>query len=157
MGADAQRPTVITYAGVGFSAEGLFEGSAGCPRIVVPRARIERIRLRCGFRARHALALGLFGVLLIGVGVAPIPHLVSWLLYGGQASKLEFLALVLIVLGTGAIYEALQRGYLLEVETSSGRQRLEFDKSAGSNEIEAFVCRVEQSFGYPVERNILQQ
>ena len=101
------------------------------------------------------MALGLFGVLLIGVGVAPIPHLVIWLLYGGQASKLEFLALVLIVLGTGAIYEALQRGYLLEVETSSGRQRLEFDKSAGSNEIEAFVCRVERSFGYPVERNTL--
>jgi hypothetical protein len=157
MGAEEPRPAVISCAGIGFSAEGLFEAGPACPRAAVPRDSIERIRLRYGFRARHPFALGIFGIVLMGVGAAPIPHLVGWLLHGGRASHLEFLALVLIIVGAGAVYEALRRGYLLEIETTSGPQRLEFDRSAGAGDIEGFICRVEQAFGYSVERSDLQR
>jgi hypothetical protein len=157
MGADEPKLPVITCAGIGFSVEGLFEAGPARPMAVVPRDSIERIRLRYAFRARHPLALGMFGAILVVVGVLPAPHLVSWLFHGGRALSLEFLALVLVVVGAGAIYESLRRGYLLEIETTSGPQRLEFDRRAGASDIEGFIRRVEQAFGYSVERSDLQR
>jgi hypothetical protein len=142
----------MTFAGVGFSAEGLFEEIGSRPRSTIPRGAIECIRLRYGVRARHPFMLALFGVMLIAVGATPIPHLMSWLRHGGTAFDLEVLVLVLVVFGASAIYEAVQRGYRLDVETAFGRQRLEFHKGAPLAEIETFIGQVERYFGYSVER-----
>jgi hypothetical protein len=88
---------------------------------------------------------------MLALGLAPVPFLIKWFFFGGEAADFEFLALLWILLGAVSLYQVFQRGYVLDVETSSGRQRLEFDKRVNLRELEEFIHQVESSLGYSID------
>jgi hypothetical protein len=154
-GQPVDRPNAVgalTLGGVCFTAKGVFEGSVSRPTTAAPWARVEHLRLRYGFRARHPLLLGLFGLVLVGLGIVPILRALAWAAEGGTYILNEVFMVVWLLLGVGALYQALRRGFVLEVKTTTGCQSFEFTKGVSAQELGAFLDHVEQTFGYAIER-----
>jgi hypothetical protein len=138
----------LDYAGIIFSQEKVAEDRGTS----VERHRIRHMRLRYGFRARHPLLLAVFGVLVSAIGVAAVGHLLFWLLLGGTLFDVEVPATLLTLLGSWMLYQAIQRGWILDVSTDTGLQRLEFHKSAKKEELQDFLEMVNRELGYSVEQ-----
>jgi hypothetical protein len=152
MSGNDQHSGVLTFGGVCFTAECIFEVGARSASAKVSRVELERISLRYGFQARHPLLLALFGFILLALGLPPLLHVALGLIGGGGFFDVELLAPVWLILGITALWGAFRRGYLLEVETPVGKRRLEFKRGLESSELEAFISLVEQSLGYVVDR-----
>jgi hypothetical protein len=147
----------LTLGGVSFTAEAVFEGAATRPQVAVPRAEIEHLRLRHGFLARHPFLLGILGLVLVGLGIAPPINALIWFIRERVLVGHEILCVLWLVLGVPALYEAFRRGYLLEVQTAEGLRRLEFHRGVRPAELEGFLRQAEEVFGYAVERPCLQE
>jgi hypothetical protein len=136
--------------------QGVFENNGRGRNAVVASGNIKGLRLVYGFRARHPLLLALLGVALTGIGLASSVYLLAWLARGGMLWRKPLYGVPWLLFGPPAVYEACQRGYVLEVETASGLQRLEFSRTANHWELETFLDTVERAFGYSVERDRLR-
>jgi hypothetical protein len=150
-------PGALTFGGISFTAEGVCEGPVTRPTVAVRRQQIEHIRLRYGFLAHHPLLLGLFGLVLVGLGIAPIIHAVILLNGFGVFVDKEALLVLWLFLGVPALYQASRRGYVLDVYTTGGIRKLELDRGVEPSELERFLQKAEKVFGFSIERaNLLE-
>jgi hypothetical protein len=154
---DAAGPPALICGGVCIAADGVAEGTPTRRKNLVGREAIRGLRAVRGFLAPRPLLLALFGVALLAVGLSPVPRLLGWLTSGGTTTDVELLLLILIPLGGWVVYQAAQRGYLLEVDTAAGRRRFEFDATVDAASLEAFLREAEQALGFMVERRFTRE
>lgn len=141
----------LKYENICFTAKSIAETDGITVSLRIPKASIQRIRLRYGAPAKHPLVAIVVAVGLIAVGVIPLYHLICWMLYGGTVFFLEFFLASLIVIAISLIHSAVVRRYVLEVQESAGQRRLIFSKKANLASIRDLISQAERQFGYRVE------
>jgi hypothetical protein len=142
------------YCGVRCDPDRLVEIDHGRIMAVVKRSEILRIALDRGFQAPHPIRQAVVGVLLLGVGYFPARHLVDWFLHGGVMLGLELGLIAFAAMGVWILINALRSGYYLDVQLSTGQQRIAFSSEATAEGVGAFVQTIEEQLGLSVVRNI---
>jgi hypothetical protein len=107
--------------------------------------------MRYGSPASHPIILGLLGLIMVALGLAPLGHAALWFFRGGVYYAPEAFMLVWLPLGLGALFPVFRRGYVLDVQTSAGLRIFAFRRGTNRQEVEQFVRDAERMFGYPIE------
>lgn len=157
------QPNVITlsngesayeYCDVAFSADSIIELDNGRPLLVIPREQIQRSVVKHGFSALHPLLEGLFGSILLAIGVVPVVLTNIAAILHPRLAKYAIYLLFVGFVGLLVLYSGLRRGYFLEMWTSKGRRKIVFSKKAGVTELEQTLKTVNESFGYGIASDI---
>ena len=146
----------IEAGNVRFSAERIEALDGGHPVIRIARREIDQVALQRGFQAARPLVQAAIGGVLLGVGAWVVVNLLAKLFfYGGTfAPKAEGLLLTLIPIGGWLFAMALRRGYYLDIRSRKGRDKIPFARELPREEIEAFLNRAEQMYGYVVRKDL---
>ena len=152
----AASAPAVEAGSVRFSAERIEALDGGHPVIRVARKEIDQVVLQRGFQAARPLVQAAIGGVLLGVGAWVVVNLLAKLFfYGGWfVPKLEGLLLTLIPVGGWLLATALRRGYYLEIRSRKGRDKIPFARELPREEIEAFLLRAEQMYGYVVRKDL---
>ena len=116
----------IECCGIRCTEGALSEIEANRVVITVPKKDIVRITLRHGVQAPNPTIQILFGLALASVGYFPLRSLIYWMQHGGILLWTEQLIMVVAGLGVWTTFEALKRGYFLEIQLAKGFKRLAF-------------------------------
>jgi hypothetical protein len=142
----------IRYGGICFLPDCVAELDGEKPVYVVPREHIQAIRLRYGFRARHPLLLAAFGLALMVLGAWFTPVLYVWFTRGGTLHTSAVWLSLLLFGGAWVVYQACRRCFLLLIDCTNGKHRLEFQGGVDAVQLEAFLSEAESRFGFVIVR-----
>ena len=140
----------IELNGVRVADEGVSQVHGAYKLLFVPRQEIRDMSIRSGILSPHPLIQSVLGLLLLLIGVYPIPHLIKWLLTGGKAYDLEIIILLLIPTGIWLTRDAWKRGTYLSVRVERGTHKLHFRGQPERSWLQEF-CRQALLFNYAVE------
>jgi hypothetical protein len=141
----------IEYGGIRISAEAIAELDGTRALMVVKRADLLRVRLDYGWHSNHPFLQIGFGGILVAIGLAPIPVIIHWLLFGGRLSTAWVWMLTMVLFGGWVVFDGLKRGFFLTLEGNNFRKKLCFDRRVGLAEIEKYLQEAETRFGYSFE------
>jgi hypothetical protein len=141
----------IEYAGIVAGPDGVAERGG---RGRVPHEEIRSIELLRGSPAQHPFWMFVFGVILVALGFFSLRRLYAWWFQGAGIFDFELLMGAFLVLGIYALWEAAQRVPLLLVRTARGPRRLVFQGAVTSEELQDFLQRLENEFGYTVRSRV---
>ena len=142
----------LEKGGIRFSETELAEVDQGRPVLRVRRERIQHIQLRWGSRAARPLVQVLLGTVFLATGcVIQGLMLWEWLRNGGVIHVEVVVGLaILALMGGWLLFDALKKGYFLEVSTDSRKEKLRFDRRLSLQKIESLLAEARQRFGYTV-------
>jgi len=144
----------LEYGGVRITATAIAELDGDRPLVTVKRANIERAALGWGRQSCRAFGLLVFGAVLILLGLTSALTLLGALSDGGKISSVWAWGTTLNILGCWAVYDAMRRGFFLQTDGPTGRQRLCFGRRARRSRIDEFLTEAERQYGYQIEREL---
>lgn len=133
------------------SDRGVFEVSSGKQLAGVLRPDIDRIRVAYTVASNRPVLEGVFGLVLVGVGIK------GMLLCLDSLKGFRYMAalVVLGVIGPAMLFDVIQRRYVLFVTARDGRvHKLSFAASAYSADIETFLRIANEKFGLGVQSDV---
>jgi hypothetical protein len=129
------------------SDRGVFEVQGRKQVDGVLRPDIEEIRVAYTTGANRPLAEGIFGAVLLVLGVKGV----LLCLESMKGFRYYVILLVLGVIGAAMLWDVLKRRYVLYVRARGGRtHKLSFSVSAYPADIEVFFQRVKERFGLEI-------
>jgi|SRR6185437_15730026 len=141
------------WRGIQFSEEVVSEISGAEIVASVPRKIIDRIILGHGHQVQHPILQAVFGVILACAAIAIPTYEYFQAMKGGWLLLLApVFFLVVAIVGLNLAYQALRRGYFLQIQFEGGSRKLKFRGRARIEGIETFLKSVHETFGYVVER-----
>lgn len=141
------------YLGVQFSQKGVALVDSGKKLVFVPKEKIRQIHLRQGFQAERPLVQLGFSIVLILIGLYPLPHLFLWLIVGGTAYDFEFLLLLLIPVGLWFVKDGLKKGLYFELIMDDDKRKIPFQKQPEKRILEMFIAQA-NVYGYSIDNNL---
>lgn len=136
------------YQDVQFAEDGVSSISGITVKRWVARETISRIVLRNGFTAQRPIRQFLIGSTLFLVSLSIIIKLGSEIVGPGV-----LLLLLLAIVGCRLMFIALAQGLHLEVIYGNRRAKFPFRGKPQIQEFERFLQKVEEQFGYTIERS----
>ncbi len=143
------------------SGAGISEIEDGKIVASVPREQIRRIRLSHLTSTRHPFIRFLLGFSFVSVGL--IFGIAAFFVHeedpaitqtGSYAVEVPLVLIglwLMVGLGLWLLAGVFRGKYILLVDTDAGTRRICFDKSTGIGEIQCFMEKAEQEFGYEIE------
>lgn len=144
--------TFIEYLGVRFSQKGVALVDGGRELLYVSKEEIRQIILRRGFQAERPLVQLIFGIILMLIGLYPLPHVFLWFFVGGTAYDLEFLLLPLIPVGLWFAKDGLKKGLYFELIMDGDKRKIPFQKPPEKRILKDFIEQAEV-YGYSIDSN----
>jgi hypothetical protein len=141
----------LEYQGVYVDERMIAEMAGAWPAVRVPRADIISIEVARGSESQRPIVQFLFGVLLLAMGLFPIPGIIRCLGQGKIVVGHEAILVVWLFLGIWVIYDAVKRRTLLLLRTPRGTKKIAFHGAVDAEELEEFLRLVKTAFGYTVE------
>jgi hypothetical protein len=133
------------------SDRGVFEVSSGKQIAGVLRPDIHRIRVAYTVASNRPLLEGIFGLLLVGVGIRGVLLCFESL----KGFRYEAAMVVLGVIGAAMLWDVIKRRYVLFVTARDGRVcKLSFAAGAYSADVETFLRTVNERFGLGVQSDV---
>jgi len=142
--------TFIDCGNIRFSAQAVVEVSRGRAFNTILRADIQSLACRHGRLSVQPFLPVAFGLLLCLVGGFFAYVFVLWRIRGGTLSDVVIYLIWLLPLGVWLIFDALQRGYYLEVVANRARLRLALGKRLTPEFLAARLSEVNRVFGYGI-------
>lgn len=134
----------VSYLNIVISENGLSEFSHGKRLIFIPKEQIQSVEIKFGARAERPLVQMIFGILLAGLGTVGL----SVVLTGGLRGLRWGLGFIVFGgLGVFCLYEALKKGYYLQIISTNDTRKLQFSGTIQKAELSQFVEQAVQ-FGY---------
>jgi hypothetical protein len=143
----------LEYGGVRVTATAIAELDGKRALVTVKRADIQRVVLRWGRQSRRAFGLLLFGAVLLLLGLTSALLFLGAISDDGNGADIWGWGATLAIIGGWAVYDALRRGFFLEIDGPPAGRRLCFRRRAGRRKIDEFLTEAERRFGYQIDRD----
>jgi hypothetical protein len=140
----------LHFKGISLSNEAIKEGQV----LQIRRKDIQSTHLSFGASEERPLAMIVFGILFIGIGLLPVKHIISWFLEGGTLVDLELAMLASIIPGVGLIAYGVRRRFFLLVNTGTDKRKLVFDSTTQKSDVEQFIQQARSQFQFEIHSNI---
>jgi hypothetical protein len=126
----------VSYLNIVISEKGLSEFSHGKRIIFIPKEQVQNIEIKFGSRAERPLVQMIFGLLLAGLGFVGI----SLIITGGLAGLRWGIGFIVFGgFGVFCLYEALKKGYYLQVISSHDKRKLVLKDLVEKAEFSKFI------------------
>jgi hypothetical protein len=140
----------VSYLNIMISEKGLSEFSHGKRLIFIPKEQVQSIEIKFGTRAERPLMQMILGVLLAGLGIVGF----SFVLTGGLRGLRWGLGFIVFGgLGVFCLYEALKKGYYLQIISTNDTRKLVFSGAVQKAELSQFLTKAVQ-FGYNFQNSL---
>lgn len=120
--------STVEYLGIQFSRKGIAQVDSGKKLLFISKEQIRQIKLRDGTQAERPVFQVIVSIVVVLLGMLPLPHLISWFLTGGNAKDFEFLMLLLIPMGLWLAYEGVKQGLYFEIVMDHDTRKISFQK-----------------------------
>jgi hypothetical protein len=142
----------VECCGIRCTDTGLFEMEGSKVMVSVQKSEIQRITLRHGIQAPNPTLQIIFGLAVASVGYFPIRELILWLQHGGTIFSTYHFLIIVSAIGIWTVFEAVKRGYFLEVQTTAGTKRLAFAKRPDEETLRGLMEFIERNYDKPILR-----
>ena len=148
---ESSRPNVLDCNNVRFTVDYVCSIVDGRRQIVLNRSDVQQIVLRYGYQAPRPVIQLLLGFVLLGFIFLPLYHVWRVFNYGGRFFGWEAFWGGFSAIGAWLIYDALKKGWYLDVRTADGHRKLAFTQGADPSQLLAFLERAKNDLCYPIQ------
>lgn len=139
----------LEFDGIRFEKEKISNIQDGRAFLQTKRPDIALVYIKHGFLAHRPILQSIFGVTLILPGIYALYYSILSLI-NGAFSRYQICFAFLFFLGLWIVYDALKRGYYLEIQLKTGYTKMTFHKKKSKSELNQLIKEVKNKIGYEI-------